>query len=395
MTTTITRQDIGLSVYPCTSIVMKAFNSNEAITAGRDMFRDNNLLLTYWRTGLRRVFDVATDYSEPMADGPIALAVMPDVLTNNPDDPVSHRVVTAMRATDGRLKLISWSISPVMRSVRRIADSEDQAGAASVIAMTHLAESNLLVTAVRAGNGRLKLISWKLRASGRFLRLGDSGDQGDAVSLICATSFANGSSHTLVTAVKTAGGILKLITWQISDDGTSIERRSEESSSSPIREFSMDDFTGLVQGFESGVVTAAITEAGALNVVSWRIPVDGSSIQRLHKSTRGLSAGARIDIARIASPVSANGVVPTFVTSINESDGGEHQKLIAFEIGVDGSVTESGATVDLDGFIRESATAIAKSGTDVITARVEPAEAFPLMVLTTWDLSSNVSPNVT
>jgi hypothetical protein len=393
MTFTITREDIGVSTWPCTNIVMKAFNSTEAIGAGRDMFANNNLLLTYWRTGLRRVFEAATDNSEPIADGTIAIAIMADISTNNPDDPVARRVVTAVRATDGRLKLISWSISPVRRSVRRIADSGNLAGAVSVIAMTRIRESDLLVTAVRAGNGRLKLISWRLRPNGTFLRLGDSGDQGEEVSLICATAFGNELGDTIVTAVKTAAGILKLIAWQVSDDGSSIQRRSEGTLSSRVRELSMDHSVGLVQGFESGVVTAAITEAGSLNVVTWRIPTDGSSIQRLNRSTSPVSSGARIGIARITSPVSATGVVPTFVTSINQVDTGEHQKLIAFEIGPNGSVTEAGSTIDQEGFVRASESAMARSGTDVITARVESAEAFPLVILTTWQTSSDVSPN--
>lgn len=271
--------------------------------------------------------------------------------------------------------------------MQRVADTGDLAGAVSVIAMTHVAGSDLLVTAVRAGNGRLKLIAWRLRTDGTFRRLGDSGDQGEEVSLICATSFGN---NIVITAVKTASGILKLISWRISDDGASIQRLSEGSLSSRVREFSIDYSTGLVQGFQSGVVTAAITEAGALNVVTWRIPADGSSIQRLGKSTTLLSSGARIGFARVANPVSTTGVVPTFLTSINIIEGGAYQKIIAFEIGPNGSVTESGSTIDQEGFVYESESAIAKSGTDAITARLEFFEAFPMVILTTWEISSDV-----
>lgn len=124
-----------------------------------------------------------------------------------------NRTVTAVRTDSGTLKLISWSDNVVLDNIARLADSGNQAGEANLIAIQPVGSGSSadLVTACRTGGGILRLISWNLRSGdGALTRLGDSGNQAGEVSLVGLT--VNGA--VCVTAVRTASGDLKLISWE-------------------------------------------------------------------------------------------------------------------------------------------------------------------------------------
>jgi hypothetical protein len=95
-------------------------------------------------------------------------------------------LVTAVVTGGGRLKLVSWEImtNSDPTTFTRLGDSGSQAGAASRISLARVPTQSALrqVTALRASNGRLKVVAWDLKTDKSFERLGDSGDQ--AVSRI-------------------------------------------------------------------------------------------------------------------------------------------------------------------------------------------------------------------
>ena len=65
----------------------------------------------------------------------------------------------------------------------RMNDSGDLAGGVSEIAAVTGAGA-MMVTAVRTAGGRLRLISWQLNTAGPVTRLGDSGDAAGGASNI-------------------------------------------------------------------------------------------------------------------------------------------------------------------------------------------------------------------
>lgn len=88
-------------------------------------------------------------------------------------------LVTAVRTGAGKLKLILWRVDSD-GGITRVSDSDDQAGEASSIA---IAVGQRIVTAVRTGSDKLKLISWDL-INNQLHRAGASDDLAGEASLI-------------------------------------------------------------------------------------------------------------------------------------------------------------------------------------------------------------------
>jgi uncharacterized Zn-binding protein involved in type VI secretion len=137
------------------------------------------------------------------------------------------RVATTIRTEDGKLQVIVWDISPDGKTVIRLGDSNNQAGATEIIAVASL-NSEQLATAVRTEAGNLKVIVWGISPNGKTVtRLGDSGSQAGATDIIAITSLG---SDQVATAVRTQEGNLKIIVWGVFDDGESIARLGDSSS---------------------------------------------------------------------------------------------------------------------------------------------------------------------
>jgi hypothetical protein len=117
--------------------------------------------------------------------------------------------VTAVRNGSGNLELIGWNISADGKTIKRLGDIE--AGAVTWVALSRFSATRF-VTAVRAGNGALKLIAYDVAASGAFTRAGDSGDQAGAISEV---SLVTPPSNTPTTAVRNGSGNLELISWSM------------------------------------------------------------------------------------------------------------------------------------------------------------------------------------
>jgi hypothetical protein len=108
--------------------------------------------------------------------------------------------------------------------ITRAGDSGSQAGSIADYANALLSLPDGVVSAVRTAGGVLKLIAWEVDASGTVQRRGDSGDQAGYASLILliagdAVADATGRSVTMITALRTepqtsaAIAHLRLITW--------------------------------------------------------------------------------------------------------------------------------------------------------------------------------------
>jgi hypothetical protein len=191
-----------------------------------------------------------------------------------------NRVVTSCRTSAGDLKLISWDVA-ANGAITRRGDSANQAGAATAIKLLAISGS-LFVTACRAGNGNLKLISWRLNANGSFTRLfeGNAGAISE-VSLLKLPLF--GTTERIVTAVRDGDGDLKVIVWRVSSTGafTRLGDSGSLAGEATLIRSALDP--------RGRVVTSVRDGSGDLKLITWGISANGATVQRLGDS--GSAAG--------------------------------------------------------------------------------------------------------
>src|SRR6266508_3682565 len=142
----------------------------------------------------------------PIAPAGIGVASIPQV------------VVTAVAAASGRLRLISWCVSQDGRSIKRLSDSGNQGDMADLVDICQAA-FNFFVTASRLPNGKLRLIAWKVTPqTGAIDRAGDDQDSEGAVSEI-AMSESPTSNGRVQIAVKDGASNLVLKNWEVDQFG--------------------------------------------------------------------------------------------------------------------------------------------------------------------------------
>jgi hypothetical protein len=230
-------------------------------------------------------------------------------------NPAGDRLVTAVRDGGGNLKVIVWAVTP-QGAISRL-PGDGAAGAVDNISATFVGSSGtLLATAVRDGAGNLKIITWRIAASGQATRLKDA--SAGAVSEISAIALG----ARLVTAVCDGGGNLKLIAWDVDANG-GITRGDDAQAGAATR-------ITTFPLFGSRLVTAVRDGDGNLKVISWQVPPSPQKIVRVDDE----SAGA---VSTIAASV-CGGAPPgtlTFQTSVR--DGGGDLKIIAWRTPLGGN----------------------------------------------------------
>src|SRR5262249_7680725 len=180
--------------------------------------------------------------------------------------------VVACRGASGNLKLITWQLN-TDGSLTRLADGGSAPPeAVSEIALIDVSTAGgRVLTAVRASSGHLKLITWRGTASGAITRLGDSGDQAGEASLIRAVRTSVGQ---VVTSVRDGNGNLKLISWLLPADDSAINLQGD--SNGQAGEIGDNALLAL----EDGVVSAVRTGSGELKLISWAVGRTGSIVRR-------------------------------------------------------------------------------------------------------------------
>jgi hypothetical protein len=171
---------------------------------------------------------------------------------------------TAVRTSDDVLRLVAFGL-PVSDPdlVKRLVDSDNQAGEIDDVAAVLAASSTRIVTASRNSDGRLRLIVWRVAADGTFVeRLGDSGNQAGDASLIALVESA---PNRYLTAVRTDEGHMKLIAWEVSPNGLVVSRVGESKEVRYVSEVT------LVKLRDHVFVTAVRDGAGQLLVIRWEV----------------------------------------------------------------------------------------------------------------------------
>jgi hypothetical protein len=254
-------------------------------------------------------------------------------------------LVTALRAGNGNLLLISWRLEPD-GTISRLGDSGSQAGEVSLVTVAAVDGSNV-VTAVRNGSGNLELIGWGIASSGSIQRWGDSGEQaGEVGEIAIASMLSGGPTEDLVTAVQSGSGNLLLITWRPSPGAGSIQRLADsggqagtasdisicstDTSSGPMRRGSgnleliafdvVGDGPGSVMirtGDYSNEANADVTETALLTL-------DPGRILNAMRITRGCE---QPDNHLLLTTYSLSGVAATLIRPIAEGSAGKASRI--------------------------------------------------------------------
>ena len=264
----IRRDDSGNQAGTVDLLDIAGASNNRFVTAVRA--GNGKLLLVGWQvdpsTGaVTRLGDSAD------SEGAISLVTM----TQSPLG--DGRVLIAVRDGSGNLVVKNWEVMS-NGALKRVGDTALQgqpAGAISLVAISG-AGGGKIVTAVRDSGGNLKLVVWEVLSSGGIKRLGDSGQQGEPASLL----DVGGGEGYLVTAIRDGGGNLKLISWKISPDGTVITRVADSGHvAGGIDRLSCVSLpkAGLLFGSDpSRIVTAVRTKGGGLKLIVWQIAPNGA-----------------------------------------------------------------------------------------------------------------------
>lgn len=253
---------------------------------------------------------------------------------------IGDRYVTSCRSNSGRLVLISWDVAANGSRFTRLADSGRQAGTATKIKVIALSAS-LLLTACRAGNGRLVLITWRLNADGSFTRLRDSGNLAGPISDVVVTELPQrGGANRILTTVRT-NGRLKLIAWSISNNGT-ISRIGDSGNQAGTA----SQIDALLHP-SGNIVTSCKAGNGRLVLINWRLRNRaGNQIEITRVADSGTLAGR---ISRNSSVLMAGG--NSFVSGVRTASG--TLRLISFSLTPDGRLNRIGDSVDLAGEVSE------------------------------------------
>lgn len=267
-------------------------------------------------------------------------------------------VITAVRA-DKRLRLINWELDSDGMAFKLIGDSLDSASDATDI---HIARGRLFVTACRAANENLLLISWEVQGQ-RIVRRGDSRDGSgkDRAGKAGAISIVALSDDIFVTALRTGSGNLMLITWRLENTGELTRLADSGGVAGAVSEISLARVTGDSRG-NHRVVTAVRGGDGKLLLISWRIPKDGSSITRL-SFDHGLAGFA--DSIRVVT--TAGGLIVTAMRgNLSGNPPSGNLLLISWSIDQNGALARLGDTPGQAGAILSNA--LTRSSGGVLSA---------------------------
>ena len=150
---------------------------------------------------------------------------------------LSHqRVVVGIRTETGNLKVILWGINGAGQPARQ---GDDEAGASSIFALTPIGQSGF-TAAARTQSGTLKIIAWQIDNAGEPTRRGDD-EAGDtsSIALTNATFGSDTLQSIAFAAVRTQGGFLKIIPWDVT--APTPARLANEGNGDPVRDFNWTD----------------------------------------------------------------------------------------------------------------------------------------------------------
>lgn len=227
--------------------------------------------------------------------GAVSLIAL-DALPTNALGSLEHRFVTAVRDSGGDLKVVIWdtSIAPGIDDVFRRGD--DSAGAISEVAVAS-AGTDCFVVAVRDGDGNLKVIVYDVTQNGTPIRRGD--ETAGAASQISISAL---DGDRVFVGVRDGDGNLRVIVWDINAGGVPIRRGQ-----------SVEGAVSLVQ--MAGRVAIVRDSGGELKAIEYQISGAGN-ITRIDDHASGAVSRIAMD-GRLAAVRDAGGDLKVIAYDLN------------------------------------------------------------------------------
>ena len=140
------------------------------------------------------------------------------------------RVVTPVRTGSGRLRVIAWDVDGGAQHITR--QGSGDAGAVGRIAAVGTG-ADQVVTAVTTASKQVKVIVWHVNGNGAVTRRGDSTLAGSYDDVAVAHLRTNMDSDRIATAVRRTGGPAQVDAWEVTVDG-SVSHLATASAGSPF-----------------------------------------------------------------------------------------------------------------------------------------------------------------
>jgi len=210
------------------------------------------------------------------------------------------------------------------------------------VALARPNSTRSVVTSIRGSNGKLKLIPYQVSAGGTIAR--QYGKEVSEGSIGMVESVPSPAHDGVVVAVKDGGGSLKVIDYHVSPGLTITRDYSSSGTGGAIQELAM---TPVSRNFD-GVVTAELDQNfGALRLRSFAVPAAGG----VSNSDVFFTLAAGTEVAIDTVPVSFN-FDEYVVTSLRQLDG--TLRVDVWDVDAQGTITwvstaGAGAISALDG----------------------------------------------
>jgi hypothetical protein len=250
--TTLTALD-SVTFHDVADIKVIALSSGRALTAARTP--SGNLALAVWDCS-----------GESLGAMPLDTATAGAVTDYEVVALDATRVVTAVRQGDGNLKLIVWELEPHRGSgvsLARRGDALD--GAVTEVALSTTAVAGQVTTAARRPDGKLHLTTWDVSGAGALTQRGTVAT-GDAGSMVQLGLF---KTKSLAAAFQTPAGNLRVVAWDVeqNEDTKAVSHtRLYANGAGPVDRLAV----ARVLTDQRTLVTAVRTQEGRLKVILWQ-----------------------------------------------------------------------------------------------------------------------------
>lgn len=225
---------------------------------------------------------------------------------------IDRKAVTALRDGDGNLKLIAWDIKVANDgsvSVERLGQA--QAGRVTALAVARARNFSGVFTAVRDSAGKLKLTAWKLSSDGQRFTRGGSVTAGTATSEIDVLPLAAG----VAAAVRDGDGKLRVMTWSVSSSGSIVTTRRSTETAGKATDIHL---VGAPHGGSNFATVVSSGDSGDLFLIGWAVDGDGRGLRRLGSTRSGSASAISADVV---SRSFSGGPRDILLTSMRGGDG--------------------------------------------------------------------------
>jgi hypothetical protein len=186
---------------------------------------------------------------------------------------------TAMRNNSGNLQVNAWSAA-LGYAENLQGEGQSISGAVSKVAITKLAGSGVgdgrVATAVRNGDGNLQVRVWDLHPAINQVAAGDSYTAG-AISDVATLTLDSGNSLAqatrFVTAVRNGSGNLQVDVWDV--DGAGNLTRRGKATADAVTSEAYKNKIAIGRFADDDFFTASIGTDGKLDIIHWTVNAAG------------------------------------------------------------------------------------------------------------------------